>query len=91
VLFTTIAGKLIQRVAVFIETAFDGLGPALMIGDSDDPDFLMAATENDPTEEAAYQVTPNVFYDTDTEVLLFISPGLGASQGSGLVVIEVQR
>jgi hypothetical protein len=90
VLFTASAGKLIERVTLFIETALDGLSPSLTIGDADDPASLMNASENDPTEEAAYQVTPNLLYDEDTQIKLFISPGLGASQGSGLVVVEMQ-
>lgn len=90
VLFTALAGKLIQRVTLFIESAFDGDTPSLMIGDEGDAARLMSAGENDPREEAAYQVTPNLSYDTDTQVKLFISPGSGASQGSGLVVVEVQ-
>jgi len=90
VLLTVSAGKLIERVTVFIETAFDGLNPLLTIGDADDPAVLMTAVENDPAEEAAYQTTPNLSYQTNTQILLFITPGLGASEGSGLVVIETQ-
>ena len=90
VLFTAIAGKLIERITVFVELAFDGEVPSLTIGDEDSPTLLMNTSENDPTEEAAYQVTPNFFYESDTQVLLFISPGLGASQGSGLIVAEMQ-
>jgi hypothetical protein len=89
-LFTSSAGKLIERVTVFIETAFDGAGAALTIGDGDDPDALMSATENNPTEQAAYQTTPNFSYQTNTQILLFITPGSGASQGSGLVAVETQ-
>lgn len=89
-LFMAVAGKLIERITIFIETAFDGESPSLTIGDEDNPALLMESFENDPKEEAAYQVTPNLYYETDKQVLLFISPGLGASQGSGLVVVEMQ-
>lgn len=89
-LFMALAGKLIERVTIFIETAFDGDTPSLTIGDEDDPSRLMSAVENNPSEEAAYQVTPNLSYETDTRILLFITPGLGSSQGSGLVVVEMQ-
>lgn len=89
-LFMAVAGKLIERVVIFIEIAFDGESPSLTIGDEDDPARLMSSVENNPSEEAAYQVTPNLSYETDTQVLLFITPGLGASQGSGLVVVEMQ-
>lgn len=89
-LFIAVAGKLIERITIFIETAFDGLTPTLTIGDEDNPSLLMDSFENNPSEEAAYQVTPNFFYESDTQILLFISPGLGASQGSGLVVVEMQ-
>lgn len=89
-LFVALAGKLIQRVTIFIEVGFDGDDPSLTIGDEDDWAILMASSENNPSEEAAYQVTPNLVYETDTQMFLYISPGLGASQGSGLVVIEMQ-
>lgn len=89
-LFTALAGKLIERITIFIETAFDGESPLLTIGDEDDTALLMSSLENNPSEEAAYQVTPNLLYETDTQVLLFITPGLGSSQGSGLVVVEMQ-
>jgi len=89
-LFMAVTGKLIERITLFIETAFDGETPSLTIGDEDDSALLMDSFENDPKEEAAYQVTPNLAYETDTQVLLFITPGLGASQGSGLVVVEMQ-
>lgn len=89
-LFIAAAGKLIERITVFIETVFDGSSPFLTIGDEDNSAMLMDSSENNPSEEAAYQVTPNLYYETDMQVLLFISPGLGASQGSGLVVIEMQ-
>jgi hypothetical protein len=89
-LFTAIAGKLIERITLYIETAFDGETPSLTIVDEDNSAILMEAFENNPSEEAAYQVTPNLYYETDTPILLFISPGLGASQGSGLVVVEMQ-
>lgn len=89
-LFVASAGKLIERLTIFIETAFDGENTSLSIGDEDDVSALMTTLENDPKEEAAYQVTPNLFYEVDTQVLLFITHGLGSSQGSGLVVVEMQ-
>jgi len=89
-LFSAVAGKLIERITLYIETTFDGESPSLTIGDESDPALLMSTLENNPLEEAAYQVTPNLSYETDTQVLLFISPGVGVSQGSGLVVVEMQ-
>ena len=89
-LFTAQANKLIERITVFLKTPFDGLLPSLTIGDESDPSRLMGELENDPKEVAAYQVTPNLSYPSDTQVLLFITPGLGSSQGSGLVVVEMQ-
>lgn len=90
-LFTARADKLIQQISVFINEPFDGLGPMLTIGDTDNPSSLMTAVENNPAEEAVYRVTPNLSYEADTQVLLFITPGPGASQGSGLVVVETQN
>jgi hypothetical protein len=91
VLATVSAGKIVERVTVYLYIAFDGVGPSLRIGDTEQLDRIMTTTEVNPAEVAVYQVSPGFAYDADTEILLSIDAGLGPSQGSGLVVIEIQQ
>ena len=89
---TTIpSGKLIYEVQVHIQTAFDGASPQLQIGDAGQADRLMQAGQLDPTQEGSYSVSPAKVYGSDTDILLTIDPGGGATAGSGLVVIFVQN
>lgn len=89
-LFTVPANKLIQRVAIVIFTAFDGASPALTVGDAGDTDRLMTASQVDPSAAGTYEVSPGYKYGSDTAVTLSITPGSGATAGSGLVVIDYE-
>lgn len=84
------AGKLVLTVRLQITVPFDGADPALSIGPSGSAAELMDVTDNDPTQEAAYETNPGVTYGSDTEVFLSITPGSGASAGAGLVLITYQ-
>lgn len=85
------AGKLIYSVAIHIRQSFDGIGAALTVGDAATPDRLMAALENDPALVGSNSTAPAVSYDVDTPILLSITPGAGASQGAGLVILTVEQ
>jgi len=87
---TALADKLILSVALYITSYFDGTGPALTIGDAGVNDRLMAAGQNDPTSEGEYETHPVYAYGSDTPLNLYITPGSGATQGAGLVVITFQ-
>jgi hypothetical protein len=51
----------------------------------------VAANENDPTQAVAYECYPNTVYEVDTQITLSITPGSGATQGSGVLVVYVQQ
>lgn len=89
-LLLVVANKLVYTVSVVIKQAFNGVGAALTIGSSGSPSALMAANENDPTQVGEYETNPSVFYGVNTQLQLFITPGAGASAGSGVVLISVQ-
>jgi hypothetical protein len=84
------SGKKILSVRLFIETVFDGSGAALSVGPSSDIDQLMDESENNPAALGEYSVYPGVEYGSATLIELHITPGSGASQGAGLVVLEVE-
>lgn len=88
---TALAGKLIYGVQVYIRVPFDGAGAALVVGDAAQSDRLMAAAENDVLAVGGNTTAPAHAYAVDTPVLLGITPGAGATQGAGLLVLSVQQ
>lgn len=90
-LMTVPAGKTVYGVGLHIQAAFNGSGAALQIGDAGDPARLMAATHNAPNEASSYLTSPNHLYGAATVLLLTITPGGGASQGAGIVTLQVQQ
>ncbi len=90
-LFTALAGKLVKGVSLFIEAGFNGSGAALSVGSQADPEALLAASENDPTTISVFHSSPNKSFGADTPIFLFITPGVGASEGHGLVAVEMEQ
>lgn len=84
------AGKVVERITVFIEEAFDGTAPSIQIGDAGQPGRLLTTDDNDPATVGSYTVFPGHSYGVDTAINLTIDPGAGGSHGSGLVVIELE-
>lgn len=91
IITTAIAGKIIYRVAVHISVPFDGAGASLTIGDALVTYRLASAIEIDPTIVGSSETSPAYAYGVDTQILLSIDPGAGASQGSGLVTMYIQQ
>lgn len=85
------AGKQVYNVGIHIHTAFNGAGAALAIGDSGDPSRLMSSAMNDPTALGSYGAAPNHRYATNTQLILTITPGGGASQGGGIVTLQIEQ
>lgn len=88
---TALAGKLVYAVQLHIRTPFDGVGAALTVGDAAQTDRLMRASENDPFTTGSNTTAPAYAYGADTTVQLGIIPGAGATQGAGVLVLNVQR
>ena len=88
---TALAGKLVYGVQIHIRIPFDGTGAVLTVGDVGDTDRLMAATDNDPASVGSYTTTPSYAYGSDTGLTLGITPGAGASQGAGVLVLYIQQ
>ncbi len=88
---TALTGRLVYGVQIHIRVPFDGIGAALTVGDAGDTDRLMAAADNDPTAVGSYTTTPAYAYGSDTGLTLGITPGAGASQGAGVLVLYIQQ
>lgn len=87
---TAFAGKTIISVQLLVTQAFDGTSPSLTIGDAGNNSRLMASSDNDPATVGQYETHPVYAYGSDTAVKLYITPGAGATQGRGLVVITYE-
>lgn len=78
----------VVSVSLVILEAFDGVGAALSIGTVGSPSLLMDSTQNDPTAIGTYIAHPSVELSSEN-VVLTIVPGAGATQGSGIIYLEI--
>jgi hypothetical protein len=84
-----LVGKIVKLARLDIYTPFNGSGAQLTIGSLAEPDRYMASTQNDPTTALSYEMSPMRSVDSG-DVYLFITPGSGATAGSGHVSVEIQ-
>lgn len=78
----------VALVQLEIEEEFDGVGAALAVGIAGDPDLLMTTAQNDPSILAVFEASPRARLAAGAEVQLTITPGSGASQGRGKLIIQ---
>jgi hypothetical protein len=74
---------------VEIETPFDGTGAELTIGTESDPDAYVDASQVDPAVVASWEVCPDITVTSGSPIVLYITPGAGASTGTGRILIEL--
>ncbi|MBZ0158377.1 MAG: hypothetical protein K8I29_19440 [Alphaproteobacteria bacterium] len=89
-LVVALAGKVVYSVALYITESFDGVGASLSVGDAGNAGRLMQTTENDPLSVGGYITNPSLSYGADTQLLLTINQGAGASQGAGVVLLQIE-
>lgn len=73
----------VHAVLLAIGTPFDGTAPALSVGLAGATDALMPVDQNLPEEADVYETAPMLRCAAGSEILLFITPGSGASHGAG--------
>ncbi|MBW4469318.1 MAG: hypothetical protein KME45_03540 [Stenomitos rutilans HA7619-LM2] len=88
IVVTSITG-FVFTAAIVITTPFNGIGAALRLGDAVQSDRLMNAAQNNPAFAAEYETNPGYGYTSATQLLFTITPGAGATQGAGYVLLEV--
>lgn len=86
-IFSTSSNDTVYRVELTITTPFDGIGASLSIGSQGNPLELLSTNQVDPYTIGTYQSNECVKYTSPTDVKLFITPGSGASTGSGFILI----
>ena len=84
-IFTTVGTQRVWSVELSIDVPFNGTTPALKIGDAGNTSRLMATTQNDPKTVNVYSTSPAYEYAAGTAIILTITPGSGASAGSGKI------
>jgi len=89
-LLTVDAGRMVLACTVSLDVPFDGVGASLSIGDAGDDGSLFDAGMIDTSVVGSFQNSPCLRFGTDTEVLLTITPGTGASTGSGVVSLFLE-
>lgn len=84
-IYTAIKTQRIWQVILSIDVAFNGSLPSITLGDNGDLDRLMASNQNDPLTIGVYSTSPAYEYAEGSAILLSITPGGGASAGSGKI------
>ena len=86
--WTATDAGLLTGVRVIIRTAFNGASPTLEVGVNADVDAALPAAFNDPTVAQEFENTPDIQMAPGDTVTLTISPGIGATQGNGVLLLE---
>ncbi len=81
--------SLVSAVRIGVRTAFNGTGAALSVGIPGQPTLLMLTSDNDPTIAADYNTSADVELPGGTPIQLYTTPGFGATQGAGVVLIDL--
>lgn len=82
--------KVVLSSSMVILEAFDGVLSELSVGSLAQPDDIMSTTDNVAQIAATWSNTPNTVYSAPTDIYLTINNGSGATQGRGIIVINIQ-
>lgn len=86
VIYQAIAGQRITKVEIGFDVAFD-VASSLKVGDGANIQRLMDTGQNNPLVPDIYSTHPFYKYASNTDILLTLVAGIGATQGSGTVII----
>ena len=85
-IYSATSGQRIIRVELGFDVAFD-VASTLSIGDAGNTQRLMATGQNNPLLVDTFNSHPFYKYASNTNILLTLNAGVGATQGSGTVII----
>lgn len=86
-IFTPTQSGTLTLIRLEMVTAFNGTNPSLKVGTISSPEAILAAAQNDPSVAIEYENTPALHLAANQAVVLTITPGAGASQGSGIIYL----
>lgn len=78
----------IAAVSLQVEEVFDGLGAGVQLGVAGDVGSLIPAGLSDLTDLNTFEYSPRKEYPAGTALVLTITPGAGASQGRGQIIVS---
>jgi hypothetical protein len=79
----------ISSIDVEIIEAFNGTSPTISVGVTGDEEKYVQVSENNPSEIGRYQICPvSIESEVDIDVKLYVTPGVGATAGSGIITIK---
>ena len=88
IIIPALTSKIVLAVNINITTPFDGAGASLSIGTLANPALLVDPMQLDLSVATEFEINPNVKFTTPADIYLTITPGAGATQGTGWIVVE---
>lgn len=88
IIYSISAGKTVLKAQITITQPFNGDSSVLRLGDGINPERLITALQNNSAIAGSYTTNPVYTYTASTDILLAILPGVGCTQGSGLILLE---
>ena len=85
-IYALTAGQRITQVEIVFDVAFNVVS-TISVGDSGNTQRLMTTGQNNPLSTDVYATTPFYKYASNTNILLTLNTGMGATQGSGVVIV----
>jgi hypothetical protein len=87
--YVVLQNSLLVSATILLRTAFNGAGAVLSLGLSGDPQAFVPPSAVDPGTAAEYETYPDTLLAAGTQILLFITPGVGANQGAGGIRLDL--
>lgn len=89
IVYTVTGPSLFKRLTVRIRTPFNGISPSISVGITGQPELFFPAAYNLPSAAGDYEVSVDRDLLAGDEIRLFMSPGFGATTGSGFIIPEI--
>lgn len=89
VIYTPANNVFVVGARLIVTTPFDGVGAQLKVGLLGNLEQYVAASENNPAFAAEYENDVAAVLNAGTAVYLSITPGAGATQGAGRLLLDV--
>lgn len=91
IVHTLPAAMIIISATLAVKTAFDGVGATLKVGTAQNPELLIAESDNLPSFAANFGVEMSESLDEGTQIIITTNPGAGASAGAGNLILEAVK
>lgn len=83
-------GERVVTIQIVVTEVFDGINPSLSVGDIGDTSRLMTAQQCDLTQLGEDESNPGYQYAVNTQTIITLNPGAGATQGRATALIQIE-